>query len=30
MWASGHGRREIAQLLLEHDPDLNAQDKVRW
>ncbi len=28
MCASANGHREIAQLLLEHDPDVNAQDKV--
>ncbi len=29
MYASAKGHREVAQLLLEHDPDVNAQEKVR-
>ncbi len=29
MCASAFGHKEIAQLLLEHDPDVNAQNKVR-
>ncbi len=29
MYVSGEGHREIAQLLLQYDPDVNAQDKVR-
>ena len=29
MFASRFGHREIAELLLEHDPDVNAQDEVR-
>ncbi len=29
MYASDHGHREIAQLLLEHDPDVNVRSKVR-
>ncbi len=30
MWASRYGHKETAQLLLEHDPDVNAGSKVRW
>ncbi len=29
MYASANGHREIAQLLLEYDVDVNMQDKVR-
>ena len=28
MFASGHGHREVAQLLLENNSDVSAQDKV--
>ncbi len=30
MFASRYGHKETAQLLLEHDPDVNAQEEVRW